>query len=165
MTVGTPPTQATLAGFTAFVRDQMGVGVAVLPDDSGWLAFSYGIALEVVSLTLASVSAVMYVQAVYNLAGDNLLNFAQDAPNAPAVAAADNKDRLPYFAYLRQKWKLLDFVAGVVQSSGDETTNVSLVVQEAAKDFKLSDLQNLKTPYGRVYLQIVQRMGPVWGLS
>ena len=42
-----------------------------------------------------------YELAVYNLGGSNLLNFTQDAVDAPIY-----KDELPYFAYYRKKWNL-----------------------------------------------------------
>lgn len=144
----------------------MSITSAILPDDSFSLRLAYAVALDIVNLKLAIVSVNLYTLAVYNLGGDNLLNFAQDVVGAPPYGASDNPDKLPYFAYMRQRFKLLDFTPGVVQSSSDESTSVSLVVQEAAKDFKLADLQNLKTPYGRQYLSIAQRVGPsAWGLT
>ena len=43
---------------------------------------------------------------------------------------------------------------------------ISLVVQKAAEAFQLSDLQNLKTPWGRTYLGFAQKYGPsVWGVA
>ena len=90
-------------------------------------------------------------------------NYAQDLPGAATVQGSDPP--LPFFAYARKTWNIFGFVSGVVQSTGDESTNVSLVVQEAAKDFTLSDLQNLKTPYGRRYLSMAQQYGTIWGIS
>ncbi len=41
-----------------------------------------------------------------------------------------------------------------------------MVVQEAAKNFTLANLQNLKTPWGRTYLGFAQAYGPsIIGLS
>ena len=71
-----------------------------------------------------------------------------------------------FFSDLRKKMNIDGFVSGVISSSGDEGTNQSMVVQEAAKQFTLKDLQNLKTPWGRTYLGLAQSFGPTtWGLS
>jgi hypothetical protein len=127
----------TLAGFTDFVRNVMGISVGDLPDDSPWLEFSYDIAIDIVNDALNTINGAVYTQAVYNLAGDNLINFAQDGTGQT------------YFADLRKQWNILGFVPGVVESTSDEGTSASYVVQEAAKTFTLADIQNLKTPYGR----------------
>lgn len=161
----TLPTIPTLAGFTDFVRNVVGVPTSALPVDSPWIEFSYDLALEIVNLQLCRASPEMYVQAVYNLGADDLFNFAQDVTPLTPFETPGNNDQLPYFAYFRSTWKMNDFVAGVVQSTSDEGTSVTLLVQDAAMQFKLADLQNLKTPWGRNYLAIAQRVGTLWGLS
>lgn len=143
----------TLAGFTAFIRDAMLITTAQLPANSVWIQTCYDLALEIVNLTIAQASPVLYTLAVYNLAGDNLINFAPDQAGQT------------FFTTSRTSFNCLGFNSGVIQSSGDEGTNQSLVVQEAAKNFTLADLQNLKTPYGRQYLSIAQQYGTQWGLS
>ena len=107
----------------------------------------------------------LYAIAVYNLGGDLIINYAQDAANNPYIYPGSNPPT-PYFQWLRQKFKINDFLTGVVTSSSDEGTSQSLIVQEAMKTITLADLQLLKTPYGRRYLAIAQQYGPsVWGLS
>lgn len=168
--------QPTLAGFIAWVRAVMGVGTDVLPDNDPVLPFALAVAMGVANpalmcapipsmdaagVTLNAGGYNVYVLAVYNLGGDNLVNFAQDAPDAPPY-----KDGLPFWAYMRKQFNVDGFVSGVIQSTGDQATSASFVVQKAAEDFTLANLQNLKTPWGRRYLAFAQSYGPtVWGLT
>ena len=62
-----------------------------------------------------------------------------------------------YFADLRKLFKINSFVAGVIESSHDATTGQSFAVSDAMKDLTFSDLQLLKTPWGRAYLAIAQK--------
>jgi hypothetical protein len=153
----------------------MGISTTVLPADSAVIPFCLGFAVDIVNPAIrgmapcgppiAGVAPVsLYVTAVYNLAGDFIINFAQDLPDAPNVKGS--KPPMPFFAWTRKQWNINGFVSGVIQSAADETTSESMVVQEAAKNFTLGDLQNLKTTYGRRYLSIAQDYGPsTWGMS
>ncbi len=143
----------TLAGFLSFVRSVMGVPQSALPDNAPVLQESLTFSLEIVNQTLNQVSPRMYTAAVYNLAGDNLINYAPDQSGQI------------YFKDIRTSFNIGGFVSGVIQSSSDNGSGDSLVVQKAAENFTLSDLQNLKTPYGRQYLAIAQRYGTLWGLT
>lgn len=149
----------TLAGFQAFIANVMQIPESALPTSSPVIPMAFEIALAIVNPFLAAVSRCgppavsIYNLAVYNLAGDNVINYAPDQEN------------MTFFKDLRDKWHIADFISGVVQSANDETTGSTLVVQEAAKNFTLSDLQNLKTPYGRAYLAFAQKFGTLWGLS
>ena len=153
------PTQPTRAGFLAFIRDIMGVPEDVLPDDSAYIDTSYELALEITNYVMTRISPVIYTQAVYNLGGSILLNITPDAGGAP-----DYRNELPYFAYWRSKFNLAGFVGGIIQSSQDNSTGQSMVVQEAAKNFTLANLQQLKDPYGRQYLAYMQSLGDAWNL-
>lgn len=170
----------SLAGFITFLRTVVGITTTVLPDNSAVIPMAYEIARTIVNPALACVGGPpfppqanpvvsIYALAVYNLGTDNVYNYAQDLPGAAIIPGSVDPATgigLPFFAYARKTWNIFGFVSGVVESTGDETTNVSLVVQEAAKNFTLSDLQNLKTPYGRRYLSMAQQYGPtIWGLS
>lgn len=161
----------TLAGFQAFIANVMAIKPVDLPPTSPVIPMAFAVALAIVNTALQAVSiptmdgagvalavpgsvGTIYDLAVYNLAGSNLLNYAQDQPGRR------------YFARLRKKLNITGFVSGVVQSSGNEASNVSLVVQEAAKNFTLANLQQLKDPYGRRYLELAQSYGPTtWGIS
>lgn len=143
----------TLSGFQDFITNVMGVPSTALPPTSPYIGYAYAVALEVVNQAIQVSSPMMYTLAVYNLGGDNLINYAPDQPGQT------------YFSAVREDMHITGFVAGVVQSASDDGTGDSLVVQEAFKNLTLSDLQNLKTPYGRTYLGIAQRYGSIWGVT
>lgn len=151
-----PPTPD---GFLIWVRGFMGVPASVLPDNSPYLGYAYDIAITTVN-TLLAAAPNQYALAVYNLGGDRLVNITPDA--VPLVVY---KNELPYWAYQREAFKIYAFSAGVVQSASDEGTSDSLLVPDAFKGLTMSDLQNLKTPWGRNYLSYAQKFGSLWGLT
>lgn len=144
----------TLIGYTAFLRDPVGIPTIALPDGAPAIAFSLAISEAIVSQWLECIDQDIYTLAVYNLATDRLLNFAQDQAGQT------------FFVDIRKQMGLNSFVSGVIQSSFDQGTGESLVVPDFFKSLTLMDLQNLKTPYGRQYLSFAQMLGfGVWGLS
>lgn len=161
--------QPTLAGFQAFIQNVMQVPTTALPLTSPVIAMAFAVALALVNpalrkvgipatdaagVTLNSGGISIYALAVYNLAGDNLINYATD------------QEGVTFFKDLRKSFNTEGFVSGIVQSTNDEGTGASFVVQEAAKAFTLANLQALKTPYGRTYLALSQSYGPsTWGIS
>ena len=151
----------TLAGFQWFVASIMGIGTAVLPADAPVIAWVFGIALATVNPQLQTVPAAMpggpsiYVQAVYNLAGDLLLNFAPDQPGQTYFETQRGQAGL----------NLNNFQAGVVNTAGDQGTSGGLTVPDQFSGLTIADLQNLKTPYGRTYLGIAQSVGTLVGLT
>jgi hypothetical protein len=142
----------------------VGIPSGVLPDNSPVIPMAYAVAVENVNLAIAQASPLSYMLAVYNLGASNVLNYAPDAIGAPAYNNYEDR-ALPYFVYYRALWKINDFVTGVVQSSGDNGSSVSLQLQEAFSNVTLEDLQQLKDPYGRKYLSIAQQFGTLWGLT
>jgi hypothetical protein len=92
--------------------------------------------------------------------------FTYPLPTNPGAATAPGLFNLAFFAQLRQQFNLLGFVAGVVQSTGDQGTNTALVVPDFFKNLTFADLDLMKTPWGRNYLAYAQKAGPtVVGLS
>jgi len=164
-----PNTQPTLANFQTFITNVMQVpGSALDPATAPVVQWCYNFALDWCYDLLATVPTVsssgwsLYARAVYNLAADTLINWAQDEGSPPPVY----RDGLPYWQWLRAQFSVNAFVAGVVQSTGDEATSTGYLVPEAFKELTIQNLGNLKTPYGRAYLGIVQSWGPsVWGMS
>lgn len=150
----------TLAGFIAWTRSAMGITTDILPDDSVWFVYAYNVAIDIVDPRMCAVSPTIYMLAVYNLGGSNLINFAQDGPDAPIY-----KKNLPFFEYFRDKWNILGPVSGVVSSAADQGTATGLEVPQALKDLTLADLAYLKTPWGRQYLAFAQQQGSMWGLT
>jgi len=143
----------TLAGFQWFITSIMGINSTVLPTTAPVIAWVYGQATSTVNLQLSQVAGEIYEQAVYNLAGDMLINYAQDQSGQT------------YFADTRKDLHINDFVAGVVSAASDESTSSTQEIPDAFKGLTLSDLQNLKTPYGRTYLGLAQKVGTLWGIS
>lgn len=152
-----------LIDYQSFITNQMQIPASALPLGSPVILMSLAIAEDVVNTELMRIPNIgvnlgytgptIYELAVYNLAADNLINFAQDQAGQT------------YFSDLRSAWKINSFVPGVIQSSGDETSLESLLAPEFMKNLTLSDLQNLKTPYGRQYLALAQKYGSLWGMS
>lgn len=131
----------------------MGISTTVLPDNSIYIDSSLALAIELCPDQLAIASALIYDTAVYNLAGHLLIESAQDQPNQT------------FFVDLRKTWQLNTFVPGVVSATGDEGTNASYTVPQFMSGLMMSDLDYIKTPYGRNYMSYAQRIGVVWGIS
>lgn len=141
----------SLAGYISYLRNVVGISTVYLPDNNPVIASSYAISVEIVNITLASISANIYELCVYNLATDNLINFAQDQSGQC------------YFVDLRASFKINSFVPGVITESHDESTGQSLLNPEFMKNLTMSNLQMLKTPYGRNYMGLAQSYGTLWG--
>lgn len=148
----------TQAGFNAWVVSAMGISTDILSSDSIYLVYAFNVAVEIVNEWINCVSPLIFMLATYNLAGDNLINWCQDNPS---LTPPNNV----FFANLRTKYGCGNFQAGVVTSTSDEGTSTGLTTPEAFKEFTLSNLQNLKTPYGRQYLAFAQDFGVGWGIS
>lgn len=147
----------TEEGYIIFIRMIMGVPATVLPDDSPYINMSYDISLETVNLYL-NVSPILYTQAVYYLAGDILVNIAQDNPNLPPPNNT-------YWADLRDQFNINTFIPGLINAANDEDTSAASLVPLGMQNLTIGDLQNLKTPWGRMYLSIAQSVGTLWGLT
>ena len=142
----------TIEGFKTFIYDYVGIPAAALPDVSPAIQAAYDMSIETVNLLL-TIAPLSYTSAVYNLGTDLLINYAQDVP--PST----------YFADARLAFKINSFVPGVVNSASDNGTSTGLMVPDFFKDLTLSDLQHMKTPWGRAYLAIAQKTGTLWGVS
>lgn len=143
----------SLSGFLLFIRGQMGITTAQLPDNSPSIAESYANAVEIVNPDIATVSDLQYTNAVYNFGGDYLINVASDQAGQT------------FFATARKEFNINGIVPGLIAASNDESTGQSFVTPEFAKTMGFADLQNMKTPYGRTYMAIAQRYGGLWGAS
>jgi len=145
----------SLSGFIAFLRNIVGINSTILPDDAPVIEFSYNMAINICTDLLVTIPQIpgefLYITAVYNLATDTLLTYAQDPPGTAP------KDQ--FFAQVQQKYQLHALVPGVVSFAGDEGTQTTMVVPDAFKHMTIANLQNLKTPYGRTYLGIAQDFG------
>ena len=158
----------TIGDFQAFLTNIVGVPASALPSDSPVVGYAFNFAVGTVNaqLTLACSppgSWTPYQLAVYNLAADILINWAQDPTNEPVYDAGPPPRK--YFAWLRYQYGVNTFIAGVISSSGDEGTSQSLLVPKAFEGLTIGQLSNLKTPYGRAYLALAQDVGTMWGMA
>ena len=159
MTVTPPPTQS---GFLSFVRNSMGISSTVLPDNSDAISTAFQVAIEIANILVNVVSPVIYTLMVYNLAGSNIINFAQDVGGPPPPVY---KDDLPFFAYWRKFYGCTSFVGGTISSTSDDSTSESLNVPENLTKLTVADLQYLHDPWGRQYMSFAEKFGQVWALS
>ena len=154
----------TLAGFQDFLYGVMRVDPLYLPSTEPVIAYAFQVALAVVNPELRSVPIPwpngqpgrmsVYVLAVYNLAGSNVIQFAQDQPGRD------------FFEKTREKLGIDKFAPGVVSSTSDSSTSTALLNPEFMKTLTLQNLQNLRDPWGRQYLAFAQAYGPtIWGRS
>lgn len=136
----------------------MEVPTNVLPNNSPYIELSYDISHELVNLYIDCASPLIYTQCVYNLAGDYLVNIAQDNPD---LAPPDNT----YWSDLRNALGVNSFVPGLINATNDEDTSAALLTPLGLQNLTIADLQNLKTPWGRVYMGFAQSVGSMWGIS
>lgn len=150
------PNQPNQADYLLFLRNGVGIGPAYLPDNSMWITttLNMAIAMVVTELQFADPTGTMYTLACYNFATDRLLNFAIDLPGQT------------YFQNARQTLGLNSFSAGLIIASSDQGTSQAMQAPDWAKSMTITDLQMMRTPYGRVYLDFAQSYGPnIWGLT
>lgn len=156
--------QPNLPDFLTFLRGVVGIEAAYLPDAALSIVYAFQTAMATVSPDLASIPSfpvtpqnpipwTTYALAVYNLGADRVINFAQDQP-----------DRT-YFFDMRKDLGVNPFRPGVVASSGGTGNSQSTLNPEFMKNLTMGDLQSMKTPYGREYLNIAQQIGPLWGVT
>ena len=147
----------------------MGITQAQLPDNSIWLTYAFCVAMQVVNQAIQCASPLLYLLAVNNLAGSNLLNYAQDV--TPVVPYPPNDansiaNGIGFFAYTRAQYNMLGFVSGVISAAADESTSEAMVVPESFKNWTMANLQQAKDPYGRAYLGIAGDYGDApWALA
>jgi hypothetical protein len=99
-----------------------------------------------------------YTLAVYNCAGHIQIKITPDQ-------VVNNISR-DYFKGLRKEYGLLNLSVGLVQSTSDNSTSSVFAVSDSMKQLTLTDLDFIRTPWGRAYMQYAQDAGPtVWGLS
>lgn len=97
---------------------------------------------------------ISYTLAVYNCATALLFDIAPDQ-------AGQN-----FFTAKRAEFSLVQPSTGLVSAASDVTTSSTLASPDWAKKLTIDQLNFMRTPWGRSYLQYNQKMGPsVWGLT
>lgn len=121
---------------------------------SATIQMSLTIALDIVNDSINCASPYLYTYAVYNLAADRLISYAQDSNGQT------------FFADARAGFRIFSPGLGVPTAASDQGTSVGLLNPEFMRMFTLRDLQTLKTPFGRAYMEIAMDYGSnLWGLS
>jgi hypothetical protein len=149
----------TLQGYIDWIRNIMDIDDTIIEDDNPYIEMSYDIAIEIVNRYLFCASPGIYTICVYNLAGDYLVNIAQDDTSTPLGTNPT------YWADLRNSLNLNSFVPGLVNAANDEDTSAATMVPFSLQNLTIADLQTLKTPWGRVYMGLAQSVGSMWGIS
>lgn len=157
----------TYEGWVQWVYSIMGVPSAWLPNDSPYLFYAYNTAYAIVNPVFQCVPGPIFLQMIYNLAAHMLVTWAADPDPYPNGEPYIIVDDVPYgyFQYIRKQNNILGFTTGVVTSSSDEGTSVSLLVPEAFKNLTVDQLALTTTVWGRTYLGYAQRWNGPWGLS
>jgi|ERR1700747_852875 len=68
----------TLAGFIAWFQAVMGITPNYLPTTAPVITTAFNVAMSIANPDMANIDPTIYALMVYNLAGDNLLNYAPD---------------------------------------------------------------------------------------
>lgn len=153
-----PSDAANLNDFIYFIQNIAVVPPTALPAASSLstdpnINTAFNVAMDTVDCLINQHSPTYYNLAVYNFAMDYLINWMPDQPCQT------------FFTDLRTKWNITGFVGGVVSSTSDNGSSVSVEVPPMLKDLSMFDLQLLKTPFGRAYMSIAGKFGDVWGLT
>jgi hypothetical protein len=152
-----PPGDPTIEGFTAWVSAVMGVSAGDMPDPTT-LQVAFDQALNLTYLGLQGVPSQVttmsiYAQAVYNLGGHYLVEFAVDNPNST------------FWTDLRNKFGIYNFTGGLTNQAHDQGTGEGMYIFPIFAGMTMLGLQLLKTPWGRAYLAIAGSWGTLWGLT
>lgn len=154
--VQSPPIP-TLAGFKAWVYAFMDVPTTALDSNSLWFNWAFDASMAIVNYQLKAAPGPTYMLAVYNLGGDNLVNWVVDDPGE---VPAD------YWSKLRLAFGINSaFFPGWVTAASDEGTSSSSELLDFFKGMTLANLLNMKTPWGRQYLAYAQAVGTLWGIT
>jgi hypothetical protein len=159
--VGPPPTEA---GFLTWLQQVVGFTTSVLPADSIYIDIAFNASISKVYCLIQCVDPYQYMLAVYNLGTSFIINMVQDQPGGPTFPGSGDPG-VPYWAGLRQSFGANSFTGGVISATSDETTSQTMTLPDWAASLTISDLQNLKDPYGRAYLAIAQSSGSLWGVT
>ena len=124
---------------------------AYISQDFQSLQWTFNIAMDKVIGANAQLG-ILYVLAVYNLGMHQLIKIGLDIPG-----------QIPnqvFFQQARQQFGILNFVGGVISGTADQNSSTTISVPELLKNLSLSDLDLLKTPWGREYAGYAMNYGP-----
>ena len=124
---------------------------AYISQDFQSLQWTFNIAMDKVIGANAQLG-ILYVLAVYNLGMHQLIKIGLDIPGQTPNQV--------FFQQARQQFGILNFVGGVISGTADQNSSTTISVPELLKNLSLSDLDLLKTPWGRDYAGYAMNFGP-----
>ena len=146
------PLTPNVADFTTWLASQ-GVGAGALPADPDYLEWALNSSIAL-TITASPCIQMQYVLAVYNYGLHWLICNALDPQGSV------------YFTNARKGYNILTFVAGPVLSSFDNGTGQTLAGSAGVKDFSITAMSAIKTPWGAFWVGYEQAYGPtIVGLS
>jgi hypothetical protein len=140
----------TLAG-TVSPAPTAAINATTLTTYSEFLWWAFAQAQDRVRETCSN----LYVLAVYNLGMHLLMSFAIDPQGVTPWFTPQNQN-----GQFVRRYNLDNFTGGVIQTGADQNTSQTVAVPELLKNLSLSNLEELKTPWGRKYLGYAQNYGP-----
>ena len=146
------PTVPNPVDFFTFLATSVQIPSAALAVNSPWPGYAL---TQAIGLTLSppnNPAPILYVLACYNCATHILFSIAPDVPGQNYFQTARSSSV--------QGFGLVQGTTGLVQSSSDEVTSVTLTAPKWASGLTASQLGFYKTPWGREYLAYQQSYGP-----
>jgi hypothetical protein len=141
------PNQPNIVDFLNFIGTTVQIPVEDLPLTSPWPQYALNQALI---LTPRAAVGVIYTLAVYNCATHILLSITPDQSGRT------------YFTNARSNagFDLITGSTGLITSTSDQGTSVSIAQPNWAVRMTVSQLGFMKTPWGREFLGYIQSYGP-----
>lgn len=141
------PNTPNIVDFLAYLRNSVQIPTSALPGTSPYPQYALTQATAIIP---QAGMGIVYTLAVYNCATHLLYSFAPDV-------AGQN-----YFTNARSNkgFNLVNPTTGLVASSSDESTSVTLASPDWAKRLTVGQLDMYKTPWGRAALSWMQAAGP-----
>jgi hypothetical protein len=163
----------TFAGFQSYVWNVAGFPQDALPPNAEIWIWAYNTATATVNEQIEVVPGPQYLQAVYFLGTDFIVNWAPDQPGVfypsppapPPTVDGNPTTNTGFFAWLRNSYNITGFFPGFITASNDQGTGSSYMVPKTFDNYNIGNLQQLKTPWGRAYLAIASSVGSLWGLT
>jgi hypothetical protein len=155
--VWTNPNTPNLADYVDFLTFTVGIDPAYLPPGSPFVGYALKRALKLVNNDPRA-DQEDYTIAVYNCAAHIQYEITPDV--------VINGAAFTFFRDARASYDLYKQSSGVVSASTDVSTSATFAVPNAIAQLMISDLDFMKTFWGRQFLAYQQNYGPtVWDLS
>lgn len=141
------PNQPNIVDFEWFLSNSVQIPPAALPASSPWPQYALTQALH---LTPCGPGGIMYTLVVYNCATHILFTITPDVAGQNFFSTARSKEG----------FSLVNPIVGVVAATTDESTTTTLSSPDWTKRITVSQLNFMRTPWGREYLGWIQSAGP-----